>query len=90
MFDLLCFIRILQRIKKIKKSGCLNSVVYVGISTGAGHSGHDDSQYDGCGTVTRSGEGGGGGGWRDDHQWNCVFNGQHFTASHEASPAAGN
>ena len=31
MLDLLCFIRILQRIKKIKKSGCLNSVVYVRI-----------------------------------------------------------
>ena len=48
MLDLLCFIRILQRIKKIKKSGCLNSVVYVGISTGAGQSGHDDSNMTGA------------------------------------------
>ena len=33
-----------------------------------------------------------GGGWRDDDQWNCVFNGQHFTASHSQSrhTAAGN
>ena len=55
--DLLCFIGILRRIKKILKCGRLSSVVYVRNKTGAGQSGHDDSNMTGCGTVTRSGEG---------------------------------
>ena len=45
---------------RIKKCGRLSSVVYVRNKTGAGQSGHDDSNMTGCGTVTRSGEGEGG------------------------------